>query len=111
MDVTHLTDIEQLMDQVLAYHPEADTGLIRRAYDYSARAHKGQIRQTGEPYVLHPLAVAGILTHLKLDVPAIAAGRRESRRGWHHQSAARVASSGPSRKTLATSPLWSPVRR
>jgi len=74
MDVMHLTDIEQLMDQVLAYYPEADTGLIRRAYDYSARAHKGQIRQTGEPYVLHPLAVAGVLTYLKLDVPAIAAG-------------------------------------
>jgi guanosine-3',5'-bis(diphosphate) 3'-pyrophosphohydrolase len=74
MGVTHLTDIEQLLDQVKAYHPEADTGLIRRAYDYSAKAHEGQIRQTGEPYVQHPLAVAGILTFLKLDVPAIVAG-------------------------------------
>jgi GTP pyrophosphokinase len=74
MGVTHLTDIEQLMDQVKAYHPEADTGLIRRAYDYSAKAHDGQTRQTGEPYVQHPLAVAGILTFLKLDVPAIVAG-------------------------------------
>jgi GTP diphosphokinase / guanosine-3',5'-bis(diphosphate) 3'-diphosphatase len=74
MGVTHMTDIEQLMDQVKAYQPEADTGLIRRAYDYSARAHDGQTRQTGEPYVQHPLAVAGILTFLKLDVPAIVAG-------------------------------------
>jgi GTP pyrophosphokinase len=74
MGVTHLTDIEQLMDQVKAYHPEADTGLIRRAYDYSAKAHEGQTRQTGEPYVQHPLAVAGVLTFLKLDVPAIVAG-------------------------------------
>lgn len=72
--MTHMTDIEQLMDQVKAYQPEADTGLIRRAYDYSARAHDGQTRQTGEPYVQHPLAVAGILTFLKLDVPAIVAG-------------------------------------
>jgi len=74
MSVVHLTDIEQLMEQVVAYYPEADTSLIRRAYEYSVKAHEGQIRQTGEPYVQHPLAVAGILTFLKLDVPAIAAG-------------------------------------
>jgi len=74
MNVAHLTDIEQLMEQVVAYQPAADTGLIRRAYEYSVKAHEGQLRQTGEPYVQHPLAVAGILTFLKLDVPAIAAG-------------------------------------
>jgi len=74
MGVVHLTDIEQLMEQVVAYHPEADTSLIRRAYEYSVKAHEGQMRQTGEPYVQHPLAVAGILTFMKLDVPAIAAG-------------------------------------
>ena len=74
MSVVYLTDIEQLMEQVVAYHPEADTSVIRRAYEYSVKAHEGQMRQTGEPYVQHPLAVAGILTFLKLDVPAIAAG-------------------------------------
>jgi GTP pyrophosphokinase len=74
MSVIHLTDIEQLMEQVVAYHPEADTGLIRRAYEYSVKAHEGQMRQAGGPYVQHPLAVAGILTFLKLDVQAIAAG-------------------------------------
>jgi GTP pyrophosphokinase len=74
MNVAHLTDIEQLMEQVVAYHPEADTSLIRRAYEYSVKAHEGQVRQTGEPYVQHPLAVAGILTFLRLDVPAIVAG-------------------------------------
>ncbi len=74
MSVVLLTDIEQLMEQVVAYHPEADTSLIRRAFEYSVKAHEGQLRQTGEPYVQHPLAVAGILTFLKLDVPAIVAG-------------------------------------
>ncbi|UCH90736.1 MAG: bifunctional (p)ppGpp synthetase/guanosine-3',5'-bis(diphosphate) 3'-pyrophosphohydrolase [Nitrospirota bacterium] len=74
MSVAHLADIEQLMKQVVAYHPEADTSLLLRAYEYSVKAHEGQMRQTGEPYVQHPLAVAGILTFLKLDVPAIAAG-------------------------------------
>ncbi len=47
MPVTHLVDIEQLVEQVKAYHPEADTGLIRRAFEYSAKAHEGQTRQTG----------------------------------------------------------------
>ncbi|MDH5564493.1 MAG: bifunctional (p)ppGpp synthetase/guanosine-3',5'-bis(diphosphate) 3'-pyrophosphohydrolase [Nitrospirota bacterium] len=74
MSVVHLTDIEQLMEQVVAYHPEADTSLIRRAYEYSVKAHEGQRRQAGGPYVEHPLAVAGILSFLKLDVQAIAAG-------------------------------------
>ena len=74
MSVIPLTDIDQLMGQVVSYHPEADTSLIRRAYEYSVKAHEGQVRQTGEPYVQHPLAVAGILTFMKLDVPAIAAG-------------------------------------
>ncbi len=74
MSVVQLTDIEQLMGQVVAYDPEADTSLIRRAYEYSVKAHEGQMRQTGEPYVQHPLAVAGILTFLKLDATAIAAG-------------------------------------
>src|SRR5690606_2798632 len=74
MGVTQPLDIEQLIEQVKAYHSEADIDLIRRAYNYSAKAHEGQTRQTGEPYVHHPLAVAGILTFLKLDVPAIVAG-------------------------------------
>ena len=43
MGVVHLTDIEQLMEQVVAYYPEADTSLIRRAYEYSVKAHEGQM--------------------------------------------------------------------
>jgi len=69
-----ITEIEQLIHQVEMYHPEADSDLIRRAYTFSAKVHEGQIRLSGEPYLLHPLAVAGILTFLKLDVPAIVAG-------------------------------------
>jgi GTP pyrophosphokinase len=48
--------------------------LVRRAYEFSARAHEGQTRRSGEPYLHHPLAVAGVLTSLRLDVPAIVAG-------------------------------------
>lgn len=69
-----MTDIEQLVEQVTAYNPGAEGNLLRLAYTFSANAHQGQVRQTGEPYVSHPLAVAGILTFLRLDVSAIVAG-------------------------------------
>ncbi|WP_454064396.1 RelA/SpoT family protein [Candidatus Nitrospira salsa] len=74
MLMTSITQIDELIQQVQAYHPEADVEMLRRAYDYSAHAHEGQMRQSGEPYLQHPLAVAGILAFLKLDVPAIVAG-------------------------------------
>ena len=73
MSLTIVTGIDQLVDQVHSYSPEADEGVIRRAYEFSAKAHEGQTRRSGEPYLQHPLAVAGILTFLKLDVTAIVA--------------------------------------
>ncbi len=63
--------LNDIVDQVLAYHPEADIGLIEKAYVYSAKAHAGQIRLSGEPYLMHPLEVAGILAKMKLDVFSI----------------------------------------
>ncbi|MFQ5916912.1 MAG: RelA/SpoT family protein, partial [Candidatus Binatia bacterium] len=66
--------IGDLVEKVQAYHPTADVELIRRAYDFSAALHKGQKRLSGEPFLTHPLAVAGIIADLKLDVPSIAGG-------------------------------------
>jgi GTP pyrophosphokinase len=66
--------IDELIEKVRSYNPDAQVELIRRAYDYSAQAHEGQRRRSGEPYLAHPMAVATILTNLKLDVPAIVAG-------------------------------------
>ena len=57
-----------------AYSPDADLELLRRAYVFSAFEHKGQVRHSGEPYLVHPLEVADFLADLKLDVVAIAAG-------------------------------------
>ena len=74
MTMTLVTEIDQLVEQVHSFHPEADQDLLRRAFAFSAKAHEGQTRQSGEPYLQHPLAVAGILTFLKLDVTAIVAG-------------------------------------
>ena len=65
-----LTD---LIDKVRVYNSSAEVDVVRRAYDFSARVHKGQKRQSGEPYLTHPLAVAGIVADLRLDVPSIAA--------------------------------------
>ena len=64
--------LNDIVDQVLSYHPEADIGLIEKAYVYSAKAHAGQVRLSGEPYLMHPLEVAGILARMKLDVFSIA---------------------------------------
>lgn len=69
-----VTDIDQLLDRLQAYQPDADLGMVRKAYEFSARAHEGQTRLSGEPYVKHPVAVAGVLTSLKTDVTAIVAG-------------------------------------
>ena len=66
--------IEDLLEKVRAYVPEADVELLRRAYVFSAFEHRGQVRHSGEPYLTHPLAVADLLADMKLDAVAIAAG-------------------------------------
>ena len=65
---------EDLVEKVRANNPEADIELLRRAYVFSAFEHKGQVRHSGEPYLVHPLEVADQLADMKLDVVAIAAG-------------------------------------
>jgi GTP diphosphokinase / guanosine-3',5'-bis(diphosphate) 3'-diphosphatase len=65
---------ETLLEKVRNYSPEADLELLRRAYVFSALEHKGQIRHSGEPYLVHPLEVADFLADMKLDVAAVAAG-------------------------------------
>jgi len=66
--------INDIIDRVTAYSAEADLDLIDRAYIFSARAHAGQVRLSGEPYLSHPLEVAGILADMKLDAISIASG-------------------------------------
>jgi GTP pyrophosphokinase len=66
--------LEELIRQVQSYNPQADLSLIRRAYEYSARMHAEQKRESGEPYVTHPLNVALIIAQLRLDLPSIITG-------------------------------------
>src|SRR6187399_2182242 len=65
---------EDLLEKVRAYNPDADLELLRKAYVFSAYEHKGQVRHSGEPYMVHPLEVADFLADLKLDVVAVASG-------------------------------------
>ena len=66
--------INDILDKVTNYNPEANLDIIERAYIYSARVHEGQVRLSGEPYLSHPLEVAGILADMKLDAVSVAAG-------------------------------------
>jgi GTP pyrophosphokinase len=65
---------ETLLEKVRGYSGDADLELLRRAYVFSALEHKGQVRHSGEPYLVHPLEVANLLADMKLDVVAVAAG-------------------------------------
>jgi GTP pyrophosphokinase len=68
------TKVADLIEKIQTYFPAADVDLIRKAYEFSARVHHGQKRQSGEPYLIHPLAVASVIADLKLDVPSVVAG-------------------------------------
>ena len=69
-----MISFEKLADKALASHPDADTDLLRKAYDFSAAEHAGQMRCSGEPYVSHPFEVASLVADMRLDDVAIAAG-------------------------------------
>jgi GTP diphosphokinase / guanosine-3',5'-bis(diphosphate) 3'-diphosphatase len=65
---------EDILEKVESYHPALDVDLLRRAYVVSAHEHRNQLRSSGEPYLVHPLAVAMTLAEMKLDDASIAAG-------------------------------------
>jgi GTP diphosphokinase / guanosine-3',5'-bis(diphosphate) 3'-diphosphatase len=66
--------INNILDKISTYPTEVDLDIVERAYIYSARVHAGQVRLSGEPYLMHPLEVANILADMKLDVVSVAAG-------------------------------------
>lgn len=65
---------DDLVHRVKRYHPSDDISLIEKAYRLADDAHKGQVRKSGEPYIIHPLCVAIILAELEMDKETIAAG-------------------------------------
>jgi len=69
-----LTQLQTLIDEIPKYQPTADLGLVERAYRFSEQSHHGQQRASGEPYLSHPLEVAGLLVDFKMDVTTVTAG-------------------------------------
>ena len=65
---------QELINSVRKYHPSDDISMIERAYLVAKTAHEGQMRKSGEPYIIHPLCVAIILADLELDKETIVAG-------------------------------------
>ncbi|HEX7809593.1 MAG TPA: bifunctional (p)ppGpp synthetase/guanosine-3',5'-bis(diphosphate) 3'-pyrophosphohydrolase, partial [Thermoanaerobaculia bacterium] len=65
---------EDILDKVEQYKPDFDEELLQKAYIFSAREHRGQVRSSGEPYLIHPLNVAYILADMRLDETSIAVG-------------------------------------
>ena len=66
--------LNDILQRVVSYHPDPDLDAIKKAYVYSAKVHQGQLRNSGEPYLIHPLEVAGILAQLHLDEASIVTG-------------------------------------
>lgn len=69
-----LIRINDILDSLVSYHPQADVDLVQKAFVYSALVHRGQFRLSGQPYLSHPIEVAHILTQLKQAEASLAAG-------------------------------------
>jgi GTP diphosphokinase / guanosine-3',5'-bis(diphosphate) 3'-diphosphatase len=69
-----MTEVQEICAQVRGYDAAADTGLIERSFAFAAERHAGQKRRSGDPYVVHPVGVAKIISELRLDVPSVCAG-------------------------------------
>src|SRR5437867_3977156 len=66
--------LEEILDKVEKHHPGDKLDLIRRAYIFSAKEHKGQVRASGEPYLTHPLEVSNLLAEMKMDAVTVSVG-------------------------------------
>ncbi|MFZ9594543.1 MAG: RelA/SpoT family protein [Bdellovibrionia bacterium] len=66
--------LETICSKIASYYPEANLEPIKKAYAFAAEAHRGQVRSSGEPYMIHPTEVAQTLADLSLDIPSIITG-------------------------------------
>ena len=74
MNLEYPYNYQNVEDMASKYLPEEQIKIIKESYELAKDAHEGQFRKSGEPYILHPIQVAGILTELKLDYATICAG-------------------------------------
>ncbi len=73
-NVLTVTRYRDLLRKIRSYRPNDDLELVKKAYEFSLEHHQGQVRASGEPYLVHPLEVAMVLAEMRLDTTAIAAG-------------------------------------
>lgn len=69
-----VSTLDSICSKVNSYYPEAKLDILKKAYQFAAEAHHGQLRSSGEPYMVHPTAVAQTLADLHLDIPSIVTG-------------------------------------
>ena len=70
----HDKELQEILDKIKEYAPNTDTTLVEKAYYLAKSAHEGVLRKSGEPYIIHPIAVANILVEMQLDIETISAG-------------------------------------
>ena len=70
----HDKELQEILDKIKEYAPNTDTTLVEKAYYLAKSAHEGVLRKSGEPYIIHPIAVANILVDMQLDIETISAG-------------------------------------
>ncbi len=70
----HDKELQDIIDKIREYAPNTDTTLVEKAYYLAKSAHEGVLRKSGEPYIIHPIAVANILVEMQLDIATISAG-------------------------------------
>ena len=71
---TFIRSIDELCALILQNDPQADVTMVQKAYAFADEAHKGQIRASGEPYIMHPLQTAATLAEMQMPVPIIIGG-------------------------------------
>src|SRR4051812_5573208 len=66
--------LKTISTTIHGYYPDAKLDLVEKAYHFAEEAHRGQLRSSGEPYMIHPTDVAQTLAELRLDIPSIVTG-------------------------------------
>ena len=74
MDEEMKSKIKEIEEIISKYNSNADLAILEKAFDFAEKAHKGQLRKSGEPFFIHPLAVAKMLAEMEMDMPSIIAG-------------------------------------
>src|SRR5687768_17149577 len=69
-----MEQMQAIYQAVRTHDPAGDVALVQRRYEFAAERHAGQLRKSGDPYVVHPVGVAQIIANLRLDVPSVCAG-------------------------------------